>query len=342
MHRRTFLAASAAAAALGANDRINVAVIGVGGRGTRSHQRPTPKSPDARIAAVCDVDQASVERAVALVEKAQQGSRPKAYTDMRKVLRRQGHRRRLHRHAQPLARAGHHLGLPGGQGRLRRKARLPQHLRGPQDGRGRAQVQAHGAGGHAEPHHRRTRSAPSQLLREGVIGKVYMAKGLCFKRRKSIGHTPDDARAAGRRLGHVPRPGAHAPVQHEPLPLQLALVLGHRQRRHRQPGRARDGHRPLGPGQGRGCPTRVVSDRRQVRLRRRPGDAQHAARHLRLRRLPAGLRGARPADRRRRRHRARTAATSSATSSSAARATWPSTRAASRSTRARSANWRTR
>jgi hypothetical protein len=29
-----------------------------------------------------------------------------------------------------------------------------------------------------------------QLLREGVIGKVYMAKGLCFKRRKSIGKTP--------------------------------------------------------------------------------------------------------------------------------------------------------
>src|SRR5664279_1204064 len=29
-----------------------------------------------------------------------------------------------------------------------------------------------------------------QLLREGIIGKVYMAKGLCYKRRKSIGHTP--------------------------------------------------------------------------------------------------------------------------------------------------------
>ena len=30
-----------------------------------------------------------------------------------------------------------------------------------------------------------------QLLHEGVIGKVYLAKGLCFKRRKSIGHKPD-------------------------------------------------------------------------------------------------------------------------------------------------------
>jgi predicted dehydrogenase len=30
-----------------------------------------------------------------------------------------------------------------------------------------------------------------QLLRDGVIGKVYMAKGLCYKTRPSIGHKPD-------------------------------------------------------------------------------------------------------------------------------------------------------
>src|SRR4029079_4983157 len=30
-----------------------------------------------------------------------------------------------------------------------------------------------------------------QLLHDGVIGKLYMAKGLCYKRRKSIGHKPD-------------------------------------------------------------------------------------------------------------------------------------------------------
>jgi predicted dehydrogenase len=35
----------------------------------------------------------------------------------------------------------------------------------------------------------------TQLLREGVIGKVYLAKGLCFKRRKSIGHAEDQAKA---------------------------------------------------------------------------------------------------------------------------------------------------
>ena len=30
-----------------------------------------------------------------------------------------------------------------------------------------------------------------QLLRDGIIGKVYLAKGLCFKRRMSIGKKPD-------------------------------------------------------------------------------------------------------------------------------------------------------
>jgi hypothetical protein len=31
-----------------------------------------------------------------------------------------------------------------------------------------------------------------QLLREGIIGKVYHARALCFRRRFSIGHTPDE------------------------------------------------------------------------------------------------------------------------------------------------------
>ena len=35
------------------------------------------------------------------------------------------------------------------------------------------------------------------LLRNGAIGKVYLAKGLCFKRRPSIGHTPPEPVPAG-------------------------------------------------------------------------------------------------------------------------------------------------
>src|SRR5690349_16320856 len=87
--RRVFLQAStlsalAAARAWGANDRINVAVIGIGGRGT-DHINEYAKLPDARILALCDVDQANLERGVALVQKLT-GEKPKAYADMREVF----------------------------------------------------------------------------------------------------------------------------------------------------------------------------------------------------------------------------------------------------------------
>jgi len=66
MNRRTFIQSSAIAlasgiTARGANDRINVAVIGVRGRG-RDHITSYSKIPDARVAAVCDIDQAQIER----------------------------------------------------------------------------------------------------------------------------------------------------------------------------------------------------------------------------------------------------------------------------------------
>ena len=41
-----------------------------------------------------------------------------------------------------------------------------------------------GSQGHSQPF----RHAAIKLLREGAIGRVYLAKGLCYKRRVSIGH----------------------------------------------------------------------------------------------------------------------------------------------------------
>ena len=96
-----------------------------------------------------------------------------------------------------------------------------------------------------------------ELLHDGAIGKVYMARGLCFKRRPSIGHTPRRSCAGRAQLGYVPGTRANAPVHQESVPIQLALVLGHRQRRHRQSGHSRDGHSAL--GHERGLPKGVVS-----------------------------------------------------------------------------------
>ena len=101
-----------------------------------------------------------------------------------------------------------------------------------------------------------------------------MARGLCYKWRDTIGKTPVSSRCRRASITTSGRARRRSAVHEEPLPLQLALVLGHRQRRPRQPGHPRNGHRPLGPG--RDAPDEGQRHRRQVHVRRRPGDAEHA------------------------------------------------------------------
>ena len=80
----TFAIHSTKSRILGANDRINVAVVGAGGRGT-NHLQQYVKLPDAIVAAVVDVNQAAQEKAVALVKRATEHE-PKVYSDMREAL----------------------------------------------------------------------------------------------------------------------------------------------------------------------------------------------------------------------------------------------------------------
>ena len=86
MNRRAFLiGAGAGLSVLGANQRINVGVIGIRGRG-RDHIAEFVKLPNARVAAVCDIDDAQNERAIAFATKQQQGLPPRSYRDLRKLL----------------------------------------------------------------------------------------------------------------------------------------------------------------------------------------------------------------------------------------------------------------
>jgi len=71
--RRTLLASTACLSGtsqhiLGANERINIGVIGFGWRGG-DHIREFAQQPDCRIAAHCDVDEQALNRAVAQVQK---------------------------------------------------------------------------------------------------------------------------------------------------------------------------------------------------------------------------------------------------------------------------------
>ena len=94
LDRRNFLRVSGAAAATlssgalsqvkGANERVNVAVIGVRGRG-REHIEKFALDPSPEVVAVVDIDQAVAETAAAQTQKFQ-SRKPKEYADLRKML----------------------------------------------------------------------------------------------------------------------------------------------------------------------------------------------------------------------------------------------------------------
>ena len=100
-------------------------------------------------------------------------------------------------------------------------------------------------------------------VQAGELGKIMVARGFCYKARKPIGlvdgpqQVPDEYR-----LRPVERPGAAgaaAPQRRQrPGPLRLALVLGLRQRRLRQPGPAPGRYLPLVPGREGHRPVRDV------------------------------------------------------------------------------------
>jgi predicted dehydrogenase len=93
--RRSFLGALGGAASLaafsrtavaarGPNDQIVAGCIGVGGQGLY-RLNELLKQNDVRIAAICDVDQRHLDRAIGIVEKAK-GYKPQGFGDFRKLL----------------------------------------------------------------------------------------------------------------------------------------------------------------------------------------------------------------------------------------------------------------
>src|SRR5690349_1731348 len=200
MNRRTFIQSSAIAmasgmTARGANDRINVAVIGVRGRG-RDHITSYAQLPEARIAGICDIDQAQIERAVAFTDKLTGYKPQKTYQDIRKLLEDK------EIDAVSIATCNHWHALATIWACQAGKDVYVEKPASHNIFEGRKMVEA------ARKYNRMVQAGMQsrtiahkiqaiQLLRDGAIGKVYLAKGLCFKRRKSIGHSPDGPVPAG-------------------------------------------------------------------------------------------------------------------------------------------------
>ncbi len=190
MQRRTFLLGSALAMrAFGANDKVNIAVVGIGGRG-KAHVKEYLNQPLANVAALCDVDTAQTERGSKMVEDAT-GKKPKIYQDLRKLYEDKDI------DAVSIATPNHWHALAtiwacqAGKDVYCEKPACYNMFEGQQmvaAARKYNRIVQIGMQSRSIPH----KMKAVQLLRDGALGKLYMAKGLCYKRRPSIGHTPEE------------------------------------------------------------------------------------------------------------------------------------------------------
>jgi predicted dehydrogenase len=195
--RRFFIGAATAAAAArvwGANDKINVAIVGLGGRGS-SHLNIYSKLPEARVAGICDIDQSARERAQATLLK-NTGQKAKDFEDMRQAFADPGI------DAVSIATPNHWHALAAiwamkaGKDVYGEKPACYNIYEGQkmlQVARETKRMLQIGSQHRSMPF----KMKAMQALQGGLIGKVYYAKGLCFKRRASIGHKPDSPTPPG-------------------------------------------------------------------------------------------------------------------------------------------------
>ena len=207
MDRRRFFMSSAAAIGAAStmfgspNDTVRVGVIGVGGhdwtslgkgksnggRGV-SHLQGFSKLPNVEVVAVSDVDESHLNYGLGLIEKAK-GTKPKAYPDFRKMLEDKeidaisiATPNHWHTPMTIMAcQAGKdvYVEKPCSHNMFEAKqivAAARKYDRMVQQG---SQIRSSKAVQEAV-----------QQMRDGLIGDVYMARGLCFKWRDTIGRTP--------------------------------------------------------------------------------------------------------------------------------------------------------
>ncbi len=189
--RRAFFQGAAVAASatrvMGANDRVSVGVVGIGGRG-RYHTSVWTELPGSTVGGLCDVNQAGRERGQAVLEKA---GAPKAaeFNDMREMFQSK------EIDAVSIATPNHWHALSTIWACQAGKDVYCEKPANHNAYEGAKMIQVARSTGRMVQIGSQSRSTPSimkamQLLRDGVIGELYMAKALCFKRRKSIGTTP--------------------------------------------------------------------------------------------------------------------------------------------------------
>jgi predicted dehydrogenase len=179
----------------GANDRVRVAVVGIHGMG-QSHIAAYNALPNVEVVALCDVDENLFPEVIAKHFTKKNRPAPKTYTDIRKMVEDKGidgFSVVTPNHWHTLAaiygiQAGKHVSVEKPcchnfyEGRKLVEAAKKYRVL-VQDG--------------AEQRSNPCSQTMAKFLHDGGLGEVYMAKGLCYKWRKTIDHFEDEPAPKG-------------------------------------------------------------------------------------------------------------------------------------------------
>lgn len=183
-----------AARAIAANDKVRVAVLGVNGRG-KDHIAGIMQQPGAEVVCVCDPDLNVAGKASARFEE-KYGRRLQVVQDLRRVFDAKDI------DAVTIATPNHWHALAGIWACQAGKDVYVEKPGAHNIHEGRKLVEAAHKYKRIVQHGVQLRSSEAlreavQLLRDGVIGDVYMARGLVFRWRPSIGKRGEEAVPAG-------------------------------------------------------------------------------------------------------------------------------------------------
>jgi len=173
----------------GANDRVRAAVIGIRGRG-RDHIQGLARQKNVEIATLCDID-SNLFKAHSKDRWEKEGQKqPKFETDLRKVMEDKDI------DVVTVATPNHWHSLAAIWGIEAGKDVYCEKPCSHNVFEGRQLANAAKKHGRVVQHGTQIRSSAAireamQLLHDGAIGEVYMARGLCYRWRDSIGKTPE-------------------------------------------------------------------------------------------------------------------------------------------------------
>ena len=201
MERRHFLMTSAAAAtglrssALASpNDTVRVACVGVKSQG-QNHIKAYARMPNVEIAAICDIDESVLDARLKDAERLTK-KRPAGFTDLRKLLEDKSI------DAISIATPNHNHALQAIWGCQAGKDVYVEKPCAYNIFEAKQLLAASRKYGRMVQHGTNSRSSATmqeavKLVREGVIGDVYLSRGLCYKWRNTIGRAPVEPVPAG-------------------------------------------------------------------------------------------------------------------------------------------------